>query len=246
MTQQPQAGLPSATVLDLWEQGVNRHPLDRALLLLQYACPEESFESLCDWSVGARDARLLALRRATFGDRIESYAECPDCRSGLEFDLSCEGLLGSAATSSSIWATVEQGGRSWELRGPTSRDLADAAAVQDLEAARRLILSRCVRREAQMLDLSQWTDELQEALTGRLSEVDPLAEILIDLSCQVCGRQWQSLFDVAGFLWHEVQVRGRRLLQEIDLLARTYGWTEGEILRLSEQRRSLYVGMALS
>ncbi|KXK07641.1 MAG: hypothetical protein UZ03_NOB001000184 [Nitrospira sp. OLB3] len=103
MTQQPQAGLPSATVLDLWEQGVNRHPLDRALLLLQYACPEESFESLCDWSVGARDARLLALRRATFGDRIESYAECPDCRSGLEFDLSCEGLLGSAATSSSIW-----------------------------------------------------------------------------------------------------------------------------------------------
>ena len=246
MAQQPQAGLSSAAVLDLWEQGVNRHPVDRALLLLQYACPEESFESLCDWPLGARDARLLALRRATFGDRIESYAECPDCRNGLEFDLSCEGLVVSAATSRSIWTTVEQDGRSWELRGPNSRDLADAAAATDLEAARRLILSRCVRGAGRPVDEAGWTDELQQALTVRLSEVDPLAEILIDLSCQVCGRQWQNLFDVVGFLWHEIQTRGRRLLQEVDLLARTYGWTEGEILRLGEQRRSLYMGMALS
>jgi hypothetical protein len=41
-------------------------------------------------------------------------------------------------------------------------------------------------------------------------------------------------------------VRSKRLLQEIDLLARTYGWTEGEILGMTDQRRSLYVGMALS
>ncbi|MCS6287656.1 MAG: hypothetical protein H8K10_01600 [Nitrospira sp.] len=246
MTQPPNEGLSSTAVLDLWEQGVNRHPIDRALLLLQHACPEETFESLCDWSVGARDARLLALRRDTFGDRIESYAECPDCHNGLEFDLSCEELLASAVNSGPGWRVVEQGGRSWELRGPTSRDLVAAAAATDLAAARRLILSRCVRGAGRPVDEAGWTDEVQQVLTVGLNEVDPLAEILIDLSCQVCGRQWQSLFDVVGFLWHEIQTRSRRLLQEVDLLARTYGWTEREILRLGEQRRSLYVGMALS
>jgi hypothetical protein len=49
-----------------------------------------------------------------------------------------------------------------------------------------------------------------------------------------------------GFFWNEIHVRGRRLLQEIDLLARTYGWTEGEILGMTDHRRRLYVGMALS
>ena len=64
--------------------------------------------------------------------------------------------------------------------------------------------------------------------------------------CAACGHAWQSVFDIAGFFWNEIHVRGRRLLQEIDLLARTYGWTEGEILGMTDQRRSLYVGMALS
>lgn len=246
MAQQPQTGLSPADVLDLWERGDKRHPVDRALLLLQHACPGQSFESLCDWPLGARDAWLLGLRRDTFGDRIECYAECPECRHGIEFDLSCDGLLASAVDRGPGWTLVEQGGRSWELRGANSRDLAAAAAATDLNAARRLILSRCVRGIGRPLDDADWTDEAQQALTGRLSEIDPLAEILVDLSCQVCRREWQSLFDVIGFLWHEIQMRSRRLLQEIDLLARTYGWTEEQILRLGEQRRSLYVGMALS
>ena len=87
---------------------------------------------------------------------------------------------------------------------------------------------------------------MQAALAARLSELDPLAEILIDLRCAACGHAWQTVFDIANFFWNEIHLRSRRLLQEVDLLARIYGWTESEILGMTDQRRDLYVGMALS
>lgn len=245
MIQAPVQGLSAAAMLEVWEQGAGRHPLDQALLLLRYACPEKPFEAMCEWTIGQRDAYLLALRRQTIGDGIEGYAECPACRNGLEFQLSCEALLSSACTPDGTWKTVEQNGQAWELRGPNSRDLALAISAADPEQARRVILSRCVRRGAEGAE-EVCTGADETALAGRLSELDPLAEVLIDLRCEQCGEQWQMLFDIVTFFWNELHTRSRRLLQEVDLLASTYGWTEREVLQLSEQRRGLYVEMALS
>ncbi|MBS0171519.1 MAG: hypothetical protein JSR62_14305 [Nitrospira sp.] len=239
-------GLSDAAMLEVWEQGVGRHPLDQALLLLRYACPEQPFEAMCEWTIGQRDAHLMALRRQTIGDRIEAYDECPACRNGLEFELSCDALLSSGATSAETWTTIEQGGCAWELRRPTSRDLAVAITAADPEQARQIILSRCVRGETEDAAEAVWTGTDGAALAGRLSELDPLAEVLIDLRCEQCGERWQALFDIVTFFWNELHARSRRLLQEVDLLARTYGWTEGDVLRMSEQRRGLYVEMALS
>jgi hypothetical protein len=42
-----------------------------------------------------------------------------------------------------------------------------------------------------------------------------------------------------------VDARARRLLHEVDVLARTYGWTEDEVLALSEQRRASYLRIVL-
>ena len=239
-------GLSAAAVLEVWEQGANRHPLDQELLLLRYACPEEPFEAMCEWSIGQRDAHLLALRRQTIGDRIEAYAECPACRNGLEFELSCSALLASAPTSESTWTTVQQGSRIWEVRRPTSRDLVEAISAADPAQARRTLLSRCVRGASGDVEAVAWTEANEAGLAARLGELDPLAEVLLDLRCEQCGEQWQAVFDIVTFFWNELQARSRRLLQEVDLLARTYGWTEREILRLGEQRRGLYVEMALS
>ena len=55
------------------------------------------------------------------------------------------------------------------MRGPNSLDLAATAAAPDLERARRVILSRCMRSGTDMVDEAEWTDELQAALAARLS-----------------------------------------------------------------------------
>jgi hypothetical protein len=52
MAHRSQSGLSAAAVIDIWEQGAGRHPLDRALLLLRYTCPDEPFETLCEWTDG--------------------------------------------------------------------------------------------------------------------------------------------------------------------------------------------------
>ena len=246
MQHEPVQALSASAMLELWEQGAGRDPLDQALLFLRHACPTQSFDALCEWTIGQRDACVLELRQQTLGDRIEAYAECPACRNGLEFELSCTALLASASDSDAIWTTVEQDGRSWELRGPNSRDLALAIAEADPKQAREILLSRCVRGEAGGAEAMMRNEDESALLAGRLSDLDPLAEVLVDLRCELCGERWQALFDIVTFFWNELHARSRRLLQEIDLLARTYGWTEGEVLRMSEQRRGLYVEMALS
>ena len=62
-------------ILDLWEHGVERHPLDRALLVLSCARPEEPLDRLADITIGERDQTLLSIRSATFGHQLTSFIE---------------------------------------------------------------------------------------------------------------------------------------------------------------------------
>jgi hypothetical protein len=239
--------LSNSALLEMWERGAEWHPLDQALMIVGYAHLDGSSEDLSEWAICQRDRRLLEIRLDTFGDRIEAYAECPACRNVLEFELSCHSLLEQGKASELARKTVEYNGVQWELRAPNSRDLSAAVVEPDLQAARAALLTRCVRPANQGdLDSGPWQGVPEAALAEHLATLDPLAEILIDLTCLTCGHTWQSLFDIATFLWSEISAYSRRLLQDIDVLARTYGWTEGESLRLTNSRRRLYVQMALS
>jgi hypothetical protein len=241
------SALSAPRLLEIWERGAAWHPLDQALLVVQIADADGSGEDPSEWTIGRRDRRLLEIRRDTFGDRIAGCAECPACRSSLEFELSSARLMDLPESAAPAEQTVEHEGVPWVMRAPNSRDLAVAAIVPDLDRARTALLARCaqpVNRDGP--DAAGWSESQQAALGEALAVLDPLAEILLDLTCQACGHTWQCLFDIATFLWSEIRARSRRLLQDIDVLARTYGWTESEILRLSDQRRGLYVQMALS
>jgi hypothetical protein len=79
--------LSAAQVLALWDAGQTRHPIDRALLALALAMPEEAPDELADRPVGWREVNLLALRNATFGSALDGYAPCPSCGALMEFRL---------------------------------------------------------------------------------------------------------------------------------------------------------------
>jgi hypothetical protein len=80
-------------------------------------------------------------------------------------------------------------------------------------------------------------------LTARMEALDPLADIRMDLTCPQCGHRWTAWFDIAGYLWEEIQHWAEETLATVHQLARAYGWSEGEILELSPVRRQLYLGM---
>lgn len=241
--------LSAAHVLDLWERGYGLHPVDKALLILSHACPGYSFDQLTRLSLGRRDALLIRLRALTFGDVLAACTECPRCGESLEFSCSTRSLLVESATDLAAEKSLAIDGHELRLRCPDSRDAAAAAACPDLSAAKDLLVTRCVRRAApedEPAGDESLPEAIQPAIAKALAEIDPQAEILFDLNCSACGHLWQYTFDIVSYFWAEIQARARRLLQEVDLLARRYGWTERDIIALSDTRRSLYLQMALT
>jgi hypothetical protein len=135
----------------------------------------------------------------------------------------------------------------FRLRRPTSHDAAAAAIGGNVETARRILLSRCVSpADESDTSVDGLPESSQTAIAADLATIDPQAEILLDLGCPACGNTWLAVFDVASFLWTEIRSRARRFVQEVDVLARTYGWAEADILNMSDTRRGVYLQMAMS
>ena len=63
-----------------------------------------------------------------------------------------------------------------------------------------------------------------------MAELDPLADVRLNLHCPDCAQEWEAGFDIVSFIWAELNAWARRLLGEVHELALTYGWSEAEIL----------------
>jgi hypothetical protein len=227
--------LSSSSVLDLWDRGSQLHSLDQGLLVLGAGFPETSYQTLADWPLGRRNRALAELRWSWFGPNLEGWASCPKCAEKLEFQLDTRSLTEIDAPDSE---PVVVNGRSFRV--PTSRDLARAAGETDPQSAAVRLLEFCRLEEGEGT-LSE--DDL-EAVGERMAAADPLAETRLFLVCPNCGNEWQDTVDIAQFLWADIDARARRLLREVHILGCTYGWSEKEILSLSDRRRAVYLGMA--
>jgi hypothetical protein len=234
--------LNDAEVLDLWERGAGRHSLDRALLALGAFRPEAFAESLADWPLGRRNQALLQMHAENFGHQLRGWAACARCGEKLEFDLDTRMLAGAEADVSNNWEQpVSINGQAFRL--PSSRDLARAANEPDVAKGAFRIAESCLCENS---SAAAWTEEDLSAIGERMASADPLAETLLDLRCPECGHQSAEPLDLAAFLWTEIEARARRILLAIHTLASAYGWSEAEILSLSDHRRSLYLELAQS
>jgi hypothetical protein len=77
-----------------------------------------------------------------------------------------------------------------------------------------------------------------------MAEVDPQADLQVELSCPACGEEWQAQFDIESLVLCEICSGAQNILSEVHRLARAYGWSETEILNLSPWRRQFYLGLA--
>ncbi len=220
--------------LALWEHARARHPVDRALLMFAAAMPGVPGPELADAPLGARDAALLALRCVQFGARLEATADCPRCAECLSFGLDLQALQLPAATV----AAVEVRGQ--RLRLPSSRDLAAVAQAADAAEAVRGLLARCGLGEA----AAALPEDALAEFDAALSAADPQADLSLALACEACGHRFEADLDPAALLWQDVDRLARRTLQDVDTLARAYGWSEDQILALAPPRRAAYVELA--
>jgi hypothetical protein len=232
-------GLDEPQVLRLVEHGSGHGPLHRVLLLLECAWPEASDQVRITLPVGERDRLLLALRIHTLGPAATLLASCPECGTAVETALDLRRLLAVSPTADDAFSSrrMLHAGREIRFRLPGTADL--LAATSQRDDAKRTLLARCIETEISGLD-----DELELAFARAVAQEDPLAELLLEFSCEPCNKRWEEVFDVARLFWSEIELYSQRLFQEIHHLASAYGWTEQEILALGPERRRTYVRLA--
>lgn len=245
--------LSSSDFLDLWERGRRLHPLDQSLLAIAAAFPETPPAKLADWPLGRRNSALAAVHRACFGASLQGWLSCARCGEKLEFELDTqrmldegmvdegtidEGMLDEGDVEPSSVEPIVVGEHRFRL--PTSRDLAIAASEKDSQMAVIRLVESCWLGTGEP---PTWSEEDIEEVGQRMASSDPMGETRMTLECPECGNHCDETLDLPSFLWTEIEARARRLLTEIHTLASAYGWTEREILSLSEPRRALYLEM---
>ena len=236
--------LSAADVVRIWEMGLAQGPIDRALTILSPAFPELTREEMARLSLGQLNAHLFDVRERLLGSEMNCYAECPQCKEGLEFIIAVSAIRGGAVEPKEQEQELSIEGYELRFRLLNTLDLKAVAGVPDKEAMRRMLAARCVleaRREGEEISGEQLPETVITGLAARLSEYDAKAEVLLDLECPSCKNRWQTALDIAGFFWNELSAQVRRLLGEVHTIACAYGWQEAEILAMSARRRHYYL-----
>jgi hypothetical protein len=238
-------GLDAQEVIGVWERGRRASSHERALLLAELTGLDRQLAS--ELAIGTRDAALAEQRIAMFGEVARAAVTCPACSEALEFsvDFAAVREFGHTRPGDGPWS-IRHDSFEVEFRLPSTADLLAVAEQREDGGGRTLLIERIVVRAERNGDavLARVLPEtVIAAVEGEMERLDPISDIRFAQSCPACQHRFEAPFDVARFCWHELDVDARRPLQEVDLLARLYGWSEGEILRMSRVRRMTYLEM---
>jgi hypothetical protein len=242
--------LSAPELLGAWERGLDKPLLQRALLLLRAAYPQEPEEWLAALSIGQRDAELFALREQLFGVEMACVEVCPQCGQRLDLTLNAAEIRASCATALESEAALRVGAYELEFRCPNSEDLAAALTEStdrnDVDDVRSRLIERCLlsaKLSGTHIAPTQLPDEIVAAVSEQMARADPLADIQLAVACASCGHHWRAAFDIVSFLWREIESLAARLLRDVHKLASAYGWQEKEILALTPVRRQFYLAL---
>ena len=233
--------LTTIELLDIWETYMHLSVIERSLYLLStvYAADVSTIAMM---SIGERDARLLEFRKWIFGSRLINMSYCPQCAEPIEWETDIEDirLQEVLPESPTRILELEEDGFKIEFRLPNSYDM--LAAVSNPDGAK--LMSRCIlkiKQDKNEYSFEELPQKIIEGISECMSIADPQADIKMVLSCPGCKNQWEAPFDILHYLWIEIESWAKRIIKEVAVLARAFGWSEKEILNLSPQRRQLYL-----
>ena len=239
---EPAAVTAANELLTLWEAGVTAIQAERDKTLLS------QFGEVAPEALSGRNAALFRMRSRLFGRAQQLRCNCPDCGAVTEFSVDCEALSQSTRTPPEAQRPqpLSCEGYLIHFRMPEATDLSAAAGLADRPFEDALLL-RCVTR-AERAGRAATAEELPESvveqLAARMEELEPGAAISFEVTCPECAGAWIAPMSVGDVLWVELQARAERLMLDVDLLARTYGWTESDILEMGPARRAAYLQLA--
>ena len=215
----------------------------------------DSAEQVRELTLGDREALLLHIQRLTFGDNMACTLPCPSCSKVMDFQLQAHRLILDGAEQPREYHEERflVNEIQWRVRFRVPRGSDVEAAIQGphhtIEDAASALLGRCidwVRKDDEQSGKdnvlpAQWPPELATRISERMAELDPQAEIALQMECPSCGHEFSSLFDAADYFFRQLSARERQLFCHVHTLALAYHWSETEILNMTPRKRKLYL-----
>ncbi|QRM54379.1 hypothetical protein [Sinorhizobium sp. BG8] len=207
-------------------------------------------EDMADLTVGDRERLLFALYRASLGSRIDVLATCWQCEEVCELDIAAQVAPPHQAPAQALHhLDYERDDAAWRIgfRLPTGRDQADlaSAASEGRDDAEMLLLRRCMvgaTCNGQPVEAVEPDEEMLAAFGEYVRHADLAAEGIVRFACPACGAGIEVLIDAMTIL-RGALMDGQSILLDVHRLARTYHWTEREILALTGNRRRDYLAL---
>ena len=206
--------------------------------LLEIESAEQSELRAANLVAADRDRLLAAVYKSAFGDRIESTLTCARCDQPFDLFFSLDRLIDSVTNTETAGACKSigegrfEGANGISFRLPTGNDELAGAGMTP-EEMRLLLLSRCTSEGAWPHDPSEFEEMLEQ--------VAPLIDLELVAQCPECNHSHLVQFDIQTYLLGSIVAERRRLLAEINRIARAYSWSLSEILSLSRSDRRQFV-----
>lgn len=238
--------MTASDVIRIWELGRAEPPWERDVTILGVAFPEIRREDLAGLTIGRRNTGLLSVREHLFGSRLDGFAECPQCGAAVEFSIGTSQITSGEDPAPASACCLLSGAYELRFRALNGQDLQAIARCRDAGAARLMLVERALidaKREGSPVNPSELPEPVVADLAAALSRCDPQAEVLLSLGCPGCETRWEVMLDIGSYLWSEIRAQAHRLLGEVHVLARAYGWSEAHTLALSAARREFYLQM---
>jgi hypothetical protein len=238
--------LQGDALLSAWERGDRKTWSARGLTLLLAGYPDLAGPDAGAISLAERDRLLLELRRLSFGDTLAAFAFCQECGERLQFELPHATALSALEAGIRAAGMVTVEGWALTLRLAGTADIDDAAADPDIDAARTILLERCVTAacaNGTAVPYRDLPEPVRTVAESKLAALHEAVELAVTLTCPGCATSQQVLVDVSSQLWAETRHAARRLLAEVHELAHAHGWSEAAILAMSPPRRRAYLEM---
>jgi hypothetical protein len=190
--------------------------------------------------VGARIAalvQLVSLTETSTSFTVSLRCSESGCQSPLEVELPLDALQ-TAPGPSARFTIALPGGDDAVARVPVGADQrawrAQAYASRD-EAVKAMLESLVVEGQVSASD-----GAAVDAIAQALAEHDPLVAFAVSYECPVCGANRDHAIDLERLALDRLTQIRRTLINDVHVLASTYGWTESEVLAVPPERRALY------
>lgn len=231
------------SILNVWDYCVGKNQTFKGVALASLVFNEADHSDVLNWSIEKRDVALFHVRKKFFGNQFNNISHCPKCAETVEWDfyfhqMEIPSLKG---TPDNVEISVDVTDYNLMVRLPNSDDLFVNNEIQ--------IIQNCILNLNEYKALSRnqkIPDVLINQINDRFNESCQASNITYNLNCVACKHEWQVVFDIVSYLWKEIDQWAKGFLDQIGLLAKTFGWSESEIINMSENRRNHYLNLIYS